>query len=494
MSNQVQPEDSLDYFPAADIEDSDFPALPSNSKPKELSKKTPGRLSKAASHEKHSQGYTLLTYLEKEGSKKEGESETSQGKSPYKKRKKKNQYKDLCSTSESSPESSLPPSKCNKVNSPPPSDAPSPMPIHPLPDTFIHIPTPPFLPAFSDLSPTTQRNISPATDSVKPTETVNMEDLQILIKGLGDKIDRMHLDNQSQFDNTRALISGISENVDRVDSKVDSLRLTVDAHKAENDVSNVAIRSEVQGLRERLDAGEVAVSPETASLLISLKNDVEALKSKPPAAGLASAPCALADEIEKVQQALRRNNIVIRGLKINPRTALKDVNEFLSAKLQVSALATDVHLRHQPNQEYGVITATIESWEAKKRILSAKKCLAGTSISIDLDLTPKQSSVANLIRVEARALKESGRSVKYVRYNSMVLDGTQFRWDYSKQALVKSTRTKRSYTTTKNTVSDPPAILKPRTSSSPNRPQPGATPQTSSSGTCMVSETLAMSH
>lgn len=275
---------------------------------------------------------------------------------------------------------------------------------------------------------------APASDLRKTNvKSGNMEVLQTLLQEVNTKIDKMHQGNNAQAQNTRTLIADVSTTLDNILEKVNNLQNIVNTHKAENDAKLATLRNRVIGLEKRLNSEKVAAPAEIATAVLGLKKDVEFLKAKPP---VKSGPIdTFSEDIEAIQQTLNRNNIVIRGLEVNSKNALQDVRDFISSRLQVPGLVTEVRLRRFTDLKGGIITATLDSYNPKQSILSAKKVLAASCISINPDLTRTQRNVAKKIRDEARKFRSKGKTVR-VRYNSLVVDGTTFRWDKVTQQLV----------------------------------------------------------
>lgn len=256
-----------------------------------------------------------------------------------------------------------------------------------------------------------------------------------LLTSLNAKMDTMQSTNQTHFDNTRTLINGISTKVDDIKGSVDVLKSTVHAHKAETDASIEDLRKMFAEMECKIIAGVIPGNPVAESALMEIQSDMSALKEGLDAVQKQqhSVPSA---EIEAVQQAVRRTNVVIKGLVVDPKAAFEEVSNFFSSKLNFTGRVIDVRIRRQPTQPDQFITVTLDSTLSKRTLLRSKKVLFGTNIYIDPDLTPAESKIASCIREEGRKLKALGRQVRNITPISLIVDGKFLLWDRSKTKLV----------------------------------------------------------
>lgn len=285
-----------------------------------------------------------------------------------------------------------------------------------------------------------------------PTASTMEPSLATLLASLDNKMDQMQSDNQTRYLDTKKLINGISLKVDDIKGSVDTLRATVQSNKAKSDASIEELRQKFAEMERKIIAcgipgnvvAETALS-EIQAGMASLKQNINTAKQ----VNISESSIAADHAIESLQQYIRRNNVIIKGLKVGTRTAFEEVSSFLVEKLNFTGKITDVRVRRQPIQDKQVITVTLDSNVSKRQIFQNKRALYGTDIFIDTDLTPREGKVAQCIREEARKFKRDGRIVKNITPTSLTLDGKVLFWNKSK-LLLESKPNNRPFMPTNN--------------------------------------------
>lgn len=354
---------------------------------KKYPRRTLGRLTTAASHANYNQSKTLLDF--------------------YQKRKRAEGVSDICLDTE------FPPEKLYKGES-----------------------TSPSLTAFnkSPLNVTSDTAVPPSLTPSQDLTDTDMEAINSYLAKIDSKIEQVLIDNSS----TKVLISDVSTKIDVMGATVASLRSEFNEHKQQTDANIAELRKRVAELETNLTMGVISNSPEGEKMVADLRNEIQSVRNNQNVVS-SQVDQKVLDQLERLQQASIKNNIVIRGLETDSANLLPNVRKFLTDTFKITGQVTDARIRILPNQKTGSIFAKLDSWDTKQTIMRNKrKTLSGTKISINPELTANEQKTYDLLRDEARVLKKDGKKV-LVRYNFLLVDNIRYHWSKDCNKLVIST-------------------------------------------------------
>lgn len=144
-------------------------------------------------------------------------------------------------------------------------------------------------------------------------------------------------------------------------------------------------------------------------------------------------------KMEEQEKSKKRNNIVIKGLKIDPQENVSQaVVDFLKRELKQTSKIKEAYKIGKTEGKQAIV-AEVESWEQKMEIMKNKNILKGKNYYIDNYLTVDERKIQNTIKIKAKEEKEMGRQVK-VMYRGLIIDGKSYVWDDSKQRLEPSSQ------------------------------------------------------
>lgn len=140
-------------------------------------------------------------------------------------------------------------------------------------------------------------------------------------------------------------------------------------------------------------------------------------------------------KLEQYEKDKKRNNIVIKGLKIHAedkREIKESVEEFIKQNLKIDAKPKSVHKINN-----AVCVAECANFEEKIRILENKNKLRqykDAMIFIENDLTVKEREEQKKIRDIAKQEREKGKNVQ-IGFNRLTVDGVRWKWNRNKGVL-----------------------------------------------------------
>jgi len=141
----------------------------------------------------------------------------------------------------------------------------------------------------------------------------------------------------------------------------------------------------------------------------------------------------LEEKIEAQEREKKRNNIVIKGIKINEPNLKEKVEEFIVNNLGVNAkIADSTSIGRQ--EQNRIIVAKIESFEQKIQIMKNKGKLRNTKVFIESDLTVKERKIQQTINEKAKEERATGSRVK-VGYQKLIVDNKKYVWNKKKGTL-----------------------------------------------------------
>ena len=144
----------------------------------------------------------------------------------------------------------------------------------------------------------------------------------------------------------------------------------------------------------------------------------------------------LEQKIKQQERLMRKNNIVIRGVKFNENLNVEEqVENFLLKELNIKVRVNEVYSRETKNKDK-VNVVKMSKLIDKINVMRNKNKLKGQQVYIEDQLTEKESEIQFQIRKRAREEQATGKRVK-VGYMKLCINGVWFRWDEVDQQLIE---------------------------------------------------------
>lgn len=110
------------------------------------------------------------------------------------------------------------------------------------------------------------------------------------------------------------------------------------------------------------------------------------------------------EKLQQQKRALRKNNIIIKGLEINEQTVVKEA-ETLIGNLQDNIKIKEIGLI---NKQKNIVLVKLSTWEDKKKIMTNKNKLSKSGVKnvyIEDDMTKEERSIQYELRKVAKEMK-----------------------------------------------------------------------------------------
>lgn len=131
----------------------------------------------------------------------------------------------------------------------------------------------------------------------------------------------------------------------------------------------------------------------------------------------------LENRMEREDKNRRRNNIVLKEVKLEGQNVKAEVEEFLRTELDTNVQIVEAYqIRNK------VVIAKVMDWTQKKKIMENKGKLRGTNMFIDNDLTQKEMDTQKKLRDIARHEREKGNTAK-VGYQKIIINDKLYNWE-----------------------------------------------------------------
>lgn len=141
----------------------------------------------------------------------------------------------------------------------------------------------------------------------------------------------------------------------------------------------------------------------------------------------------LEDRLEKQERNKRRNNTIIKGIRIDKENIVAEIEKFVNNKLHTTAIAKKAYkMRNKDNLDMYMVEW--ENWEDKKKVMENKAKLRGQKIYIDNDLTIEEQKVQRELRSIAKEERNNGCKTK-IGYRKITINNTVFIWNDNKQGI-----------------------------------------------------------
>lgn len=144
------------------------------------------------------------------------------------------------------------------------------------------------------------------------------------------------------------------------------------------------------------------------------------------------------EKLQQQKRALRKNNIIIKGLEINEQTVVKEA-ETLIGNLQDNIKIKEIGLI---NKQKNIVLVKLSTWEDKKKIMTNKNKLSKSGVKnvyIEDDMTKEERSIQYELRKVAKEMKSKKKIVK-MGYQKIFINGEKYEWDTTKNELKKVDR------------------------------------------------------
>lgn len=178
------------------------------------------------------------------------------------------------------------------------------------------------------------------------------------------------------------------------------------------------IRRENKEYRENMEKLETEVK-ELKTELLETRHKMEKIENK----------------LEQYEQQKRKENIIIKGLKLNSDSGSEykeSVKNFIKQNLKVDV---EIASAHRLNDMVSVVQ--MANFEAKIKVMENKNKLrsyAGGNVYIENDLTVKERGIQKQIRDVARNERQKGNVAK-VGFNKLIINGIKWVWNREMDTL-----------------------------------------------------------
>lgn len=135
-------------------------------------------------------------------------------------------------------------------------------------------------------------------------------------------------------------------------------------------------------------------------------------------------------ELEEREKRERRNNIIIKGLKLKKKEAKETIEQFFRNELGSKANIMAVKTKGM-GEEVSTAIVEMKDWEAKQEVMKKKWRLGKQKIYIDHDLTEEERYVQRKLRERAREERNENKEAK-VGYRKIRIQGKWYGWDENK--------------------------------------------------------------
>lgn len=142
----------------------------------------------------------------------------------------------------------------------------------------------------------------------------------------------------------------------------------------------------------------------------------------------------LEGKLEKQEKERKKNNIVIKGLKVEETNVKSEVQKFLEKEMGVEGVVNNAYkIGKQKGKE--LIVAEMNDIEAKNEVMNKKKNLGKTQVYIENDLTVAERQIQNAIKQIAFNERKQGKKTK-IGYQKLKIDGMDYKWSKSELQLI----------------------------------------------------------
>lgn len=264
-------------------------------------------------------------------------------------------------------------------------------------------------------------------ESFSPEYQALMKQLQLMQSQMSEhqvsleqKITNFQVSNAAEFDKLRQEIQGESKNTA---SQLDLLR------------------EEMNKKYEDL-AKQIKLKPASTSSAILNANQQKILDD-------------MERRLELQERAIRRANIIIKGLPRQHNSSVADAQEFLKTYFNMENVVLEA--REIGKGTYRKLWVHLISIPVREEIFSQKSKLRDTKIFIDPDLTKKEQEIYSKMITIGKEKRGLGLKVK-IGFSSLVIDGKLFRWNSTSQSLVERARSS-SRSSAPGALSEPRSTL-----------------------------------
>lgn len=136
----------------------------------------------------------------------------------------------------------------------------------------------------------------------------------------------------------------------------------------------------------------------------------------------------LKSKIELLERGLKKNNILIYGLKLDTNSTSDIICKKIEELLEISISKNDINNYYVVNAPKSPIKIELISHLKKKEIFKNCRKLKGTNISVTNDLTYKQRQDHKILTQYLKEAREN-KQKSYIRGNKLYIDKKQFTVD-----------------------------------------------------------------
>lgn len=226
----------------------------------------------------------------------------------------------------------------------------------------------------------------------------------------------------------------IAENNRLMMQQLQSLRTTVE-------INDNRTSQQLKQLAEKVDTLEANFknnSPQAISAVVEARfKAIEESQGCTRQAELSAEVFNMKKQLELQERARRRNNIVIKGLKSNSRSANDVVSDFLASQFQLNDALEEV-------REVGIrekfFVVKLRRNEFRSKVMREKSKLSkltDVKIYIDPDFTPLEQKIYSSIKAFSYEMKKKGHKTS-IGYSKLQIDGVEWGWSYTENRLISS--------------------------------------------------------
>lgn len=135
----------------------------------------------------------------------------------------------------------------------------------------------------------------------------------------------------------------------------------------------------------------------------------------------------LENKLEIGEKLKRKNNIVLKGVRITEGAERQEVENFLATKLQIPTRIEKARVLNN-DKRFPIVVAEVGTYDEKQKIMRGKNKLKGTTIYIDNDLTREERYIQKELRNIAKEERGKGKSVK-IKYQKLLIKGKVYKWN-----------------------------------------------------------------
>ena len=150
----------------------------------------------------------------------------------------------------------------------------------------------------------------------------------------------------------------------------------------------------------------------------------------------------LEDKINKLENRIkqkerddRRNNIVIKGIKVKGENIEAEVERMIKETVGVEIKVREAY-KIAENQDRDIVLAKLEKSRHKNMVMRNKAKLRGTDWYVENDLSKEEQEIQRVIVKRAKEERNKGARTT-IGYRKLIIDGEKYMWNDTEKNLQK---------------------------------------------------------